>query len=194
MKRLAECTICGASVEAGKRGSLPKYCERCRYNRQLEASQRWKSRNAEQVKAYRDEYYADPANREASQAKCRANYAKDRDGRAKYRRRIYLERQQATGAATVRDYRQRNPGKHAEIENRRRARKLAQFVAAVDPADVYERAGGLCGICGEPVADSERSLDHIIPLALGGTHEPVNVQLAHRVCNSRKGARLRLAA
>jgi 5-methylcytosine-specific restriction endonuclease McrA len=33
-------------------------------------------------------------------------------------------------------------------------------------------------------------MDHIVPFAAGGTHEPANVQLAHRVCNSRKGARL----
>jgi len=30
------------------------------------------------------------------------------------------------------------------------------------------------------------SIDHIIPLANGGTHEPKNVQIAHFICNSIK--------
>jgi 5-methylcytosine-specific restriction endonuclease McrA len=30
------------------------------------------------------------------------------------------------------------------------------------------------------------SLDHILPLSKGGTHEPRNVQLAHLGCNVRK--------
>lgn len=33
-------------------------------------------------------------------------------------------------------------------------------------------------------------LDHIIPLAMGGTHEPKNVQLAHFICNSYKSAKV----
>ena len=31
---------------------------------------------------------------------------------------------------------------------------------------------------------------HIIPLALGGTHEAANLQWAHLICNIRKGARM----
>jgi 5-methylcytosine-specific restriction endonuclease McrA len=30
------------------------------------------------------------------------------------------------------------------------------------------------------------TLDHVVPLAKGGTHEPANTQIAHAVCNSRK--------
>jgi 5-methylcytosine-specific restriction endonuclease McrA len=30
------------------------------------------------------------------------------------------------------------------------------------------------------------SLDHILPLARGGAHDHSNLQLAHRICNSRK--------
>jgi hypothetical protein len=35
-----------------------------------------------------------------------------------------------------------------------------------------------------------RVLDHIIPLALGGTHTQGNVRIAHWLCNARKGARM----
>ncbi|WP_227979969.1 HNH endonuclease [Nocardia spumae] len=32
------------------------------------------------------------------------------------------------------------------------------------------------------------TIDHLIPLSLGGTHEPANVATACFLCNSRKGA------
>ena len=57
-----------------------------------------------------------------------------------------------------------------------------------------ERDHGICAICGKPVNmetdacnNEYGSIDHIIPLAKGGTHTWDNVQLAHRVCNSKKG-------
>jgi len=56
------------------------------------------------------------------------------------------------------------------------------------------RDGVACGICGDPVdMDLRRSqsgmcasVDHVIPRALGGTHEPENLQLAHLYCNQVK--------
>lgn len=106
------------------------------------------------------------------------------------RRHQYVTNQKATAAEKLRLYRLANPGKHAEQEQRRRARKLAAFVAPVDPDVIYERDGGICQLCGEPVDRSVATIDHIIPFARGGTHEPANVQLAHGPCNSRKGSKL----
>lgn len=62
------------------------------------------------------------------------------------------------------------------------------------------RDGANCGICGEPVdmelkrSDSLMcpSVDHIIPRAKGGTHEPDNLQLAHLYCNHVKSDRVAL--
>ena len=58
---------------------------------------------------------------------------------------------------------------------------------------IYHRDHGLCGICGLPVPYDKApekiwsaTIDHIIPLSQGGTHEPGNCQLAHRLCNSIK--------
>ena len=63
-------------------------------------------------------------------------------------------------------------------------------------ADVIARDGWTCGICGgqvdptlrRPDLDS-RSLDHVLPISLGGPHMLANAQLAHLGCNLRKGAR-----
>lgn len=189
--RIASCVECGVAFQSGQRGKLATLCPSCKYQRSVVASRAWKERNPQHIAAYRAAYDADESHREAMRERARKRQANaDKARVAAYRRKLYEERQRPTAAAKMREYRKRNPGKHAEIENRRRARKLAQFVAPVDPTAIRERDGGLCGICGSEVAIAEQSLDHIIPLALGGTHEPANVQIAHRRCNSRKGARL----
>lgn len=85
----------------------------------------------------------------------------------------------------------------AEHRSTRRARKRDAFVAHVNRRAIYERDGWMCGICGDPV-DREAKvpdpaapvLDHIVPLARGGTHEPANVRCAHFYCNNVKSDRL----
>lgn len=58
------------------------------------------------------------------------------------------------------------------------------------PIDIYERDKWSCGICHRKVNRNLKhpnpmspSLDHIIPIALGGLHERKNVQIAHLSCN-----------
>lgn len=82
--------------------------------------------------------------------------------------------------------------------NRRRARLLDAFVAHVDPQAIWDRDGGICQLCDEPIDPGlawpdpmSKTLDHVLPLATGGTHEPANVQLAHALCNCIKGDRIR---
>jgi 5-methylcytosine-specific restriction endonuclease McrA len=71
----------------------------------------------------------------------------------------------------------------------RRARKLAAFVEVVDPMVVYDRDGGLCGLCGSSVDREDFHVDHIVPFAAGGEHSYANTQLAHARCNRVKGAK-----
>lgn len=48
--------------------------------------------------------------------------------------------------------------------------------------------GKICAICGKPIEDDEDiTVDHILPRALGGSTTYDNLQLAHRLCNLRKG-------
>lgn len=50
-----------------------------------------------------------------------------------------------------------------------------------------ERRGGLiCPLCGDPIAPSDKSVDHIVPLSKGGANELNNLQLTHKVCNNVK--------
>lgn len=64
----------------------------------------------------------------------------------------------------------------------------------VDPFDVYEAAGWVCGICGEQINpdlawphERSKTLDHIDAVTLGGPHERANLQPAHLICNILKG-------
>jgi len=51
---------------------------------------------------------------------------------------------------------------------------------------VYEKAGGCCMLCGQRLLLGNMTLDHIIPLSMGGEDEIVNLQAAHRECNQFK--------
>ena len=84
-----------------------------------------------------------------------------------------------------------------EAGHRRRARLRNAYRAKVTPSKVYERDAYKCHLCGKRTkADAKvphpqaPTLDHIVPLAKGGTHEPSNVATACFICNSRKGDRV----
>jgi len=88
------------------------------------------------------------------------------------------------------DFRHANFHKH-------RANKFDAFVELINRKDVFERDNYICQICKQPTlpnVESSHSLfptvDHIIPLSKGGTHEYSNVQCAHLGCNSSKGNKI----
>jgi hypothetical protein len=54
--------------------------------------------------------------------------------------------------------------------------------------EIAERDNWECHICRKPVKQTDWSMDHLIPMSQGGWHLRSNVALAHRLCNSRRGA------
>lgn len=88
-------------------------------------------------------------------------------------------------------------GRAADWRARRRAMEKGAKVSRGRRLDVLERDGYVCQLCGEP---TDRSVtyphpdypvvDHRVPLARGGAHEPSNWQTAHNRCNAAKGDRL----
>lgn len=81
-------------------------------------------------------------------------------------------------------------------KDRYRARKQGAFVAEVWRERVFRRDRWMCKLCNKRVARTQvvphpkaAVLDHMVPLAEGGTHEPANVQCAHFMCNSIKSHR-----
>lgn len=82
---------------------------------------------------------------------------------------------------------------HKFGKRKRRQQIEDAFVEDVDLWRVYRTDGGICGICGLPTPSTSESsniwgitVDHKVPLSLGGNHSYRNCQLAHRLCNSLK--------
>jgi len=80
-----------------------------------------------------------------------------------------------------------------DCEHRRRARKMGAAHERISVSYIYERDAWRCGICHKRVDKAlayphrmSASLDHVVPLAHGGTHTKANVQLAHWICNCKK--------
>ena len=86
-------------------------------------------------------------------------------------------------------WRAAHPEKHREYAHRRRALLRRQFVAPVDAQLIYARDRGRCHICRKRVKQADASMDHLIPISLGGIHAPWNVRLAHLKCNLRRNNR-----
>jgi 5-methylcytosine-specific restriction endonuclease McrA len=64
----------------------------------------------------------------------------------------------------------------------------------VNKRKVFQRDGWRCQLCGCKVKQSKQwtrnqaTVDHIVPISLGGEHSYANVQTACWACNTRKGA------
>ena len=102
----------------------------------------------------------------------------------------------ATNCGVCRRCRRRRFNRDRGASDRARARAYGVQYEPISRAVVYERDGWTCGICLEPVDPALRgpnpmsaSLDHVKPLSRGGDHLYSNVQCAHFLCNSLKGAR-----
>ncbi|MDE2020582.1 MAG: HNH endonuclease [Patescibacteria group bacterium] len=75
-------------------------------------------------------------------------------------------------------------------QNNRRARELSAkgIITNSDVEKIYNLQRCKCAWCRKPLKFSLIYRDHIIPLALGGTNYPRNIQLLCRACNARKQA------
>lgn len=93
--------------------------------------------------------------------------------------------------------RRRNNRENWRHVQRRRAALRSAEAEMFSPREIYARDKWICGICGDLIDRTRRapdpaspSIDHIVPLVLGGPHTRANTQAAHLGCNSRKGGRL----
>lgn len=83
-----------------------------------------------------------------------------------------------------------------EKNRRRRAAKRGGASEPYTLAEIALRDDFNCGLCGKSVPMAVKvpeplapTIDHIVPISKGGDDTRANVQLAHFVCNSRKGPR-----
>lgn len=164
----------------------------------------WRRRNPNYRKDRSDEQ------RERVRVRRHDRYHNDPDYREelKRRQRTYYERMSQDD-----EWRRQRNEKMREVmkrpENRARTRvrvlkrkRIKANVSAelIDSEAIFQRDGWICQLCFEEVDPllfwphpESPSLDHIVPLSLGGSHTEDNVQLAHLRCNISKGNRYEVA-
>lgn len=81
-------------------------------------------------------------------------------------------------------------------QRKRTEKKKGLNADNIDYLEIFNRDKWICQLCNKKVNKDLKhphpmsaTIDHIIPLSKGGTHETKNVQLAHYLCNMKKGNR-----
>jgi hypothetical protein len=90
--------------------------------------------------------------------------------------------------ASVKAYRKKNPDKVREWSTTRHKRKTGRLPKNTVKNKMLLQSG-LCIYCKCDVT-IKYHVDHIIPLAKGGKHEPSNIQILCPSCNVKKSAKL----
>lgn len=83
-------------------------------------------------------------------------------------------------------YQQSHREQYRSRNQKRRALKVGVEHQPYKAEEIYKRDRDFCRLCFKRVAKADRSIDHILPISLGGADAPYNVQLAHKRCNLSK--------
>ena len=108
----------------------------------------------------------------------------------KAKSRKWQQANKAKAYERVKKWKQSNPDKLKQIKLRSAHKRRSAFgVLSRDiTSRLFEQQNGLCACCGASLENGFH-LDHILPLALGGTNTDDNVQLLTPTCNLKKGAK-----
>ncbi len=151
------------------------------------ASNQWYVTNKDKAKAYNAKWYTDNADKRiAKGAKWRAsNPDKVKMSSAKW----YVNNT-AKANATNTKWRINNPKSvRIHYQNRRAKEKMIGGKLSVGLSDrLMKLQRGKCACCGLPLGEKYH-LDHIMPLALGGSNTDDNIQLLRSQCNHQKHAK-----
>ncbi len=80
------------------------------------------------------------------------------------------------------------PGKTAVCDTCKQAATYANPTYRANAGEMKRaaRQGVLCCICSQPITDlADLSIEHLVPVREGGSHERSNLDYAHGRCNSR---------
>ena len=93
----------------------------------------------------------------------------------------------------MRDWQRNNRDKLRVVEANNKKMRRAAFVERIEFLEVWNRDKGTCQLCGKLLSQETKfpdwespTIDHIVPIAKGGTHEYANVQLTCWRCNHSK--------
>jgi 5-methylcytosine-specific restriction endonuclease McrA len=140
-----------------------------RNQRRLEGLRSWRERNKAHVKAYAKQWSAKTPGLHSLK---------------------WRQKNPEKVIAYTAEYNRHNKDKKAILESHRRARKAASegSYTPSDIADIRRMQKDKCAYC-KVKLKGRGHIDHIIPLARGGTNYRSNLQLTCRSCNCRKHAK-----
>lgn len=190
-----DCKPCGRARDAARYAANP-HLAKARYeawiaknaDRAKATSAAWRAANRDKIRAKKAADYA--ANAEKIKARSAAWHAANKE-KARANKAAWKaanpEKVKAGNAA----YLQSNLDKHRANQHARRARKSASggklSIGLAEKLFKLQKGKCACG-CKQPLGD-DYHLDHIMPLALGGSNTDDNIQLLRAWCNVSKGAK-----
>jgi 5-methylcytosine-specific restriction endonuclease McrA len=143
--------------------------------------------NREKVNARRHQYRLDHL--EYERERDRQRNIDDRIKRRAQHQQYYREHADHI-KAYIKQWQQENPEKIRAHRHRRRAQRANSDKHFTSDDIELQRKGQAdnCWWCGKPMG-KDWTVDHVVPLAKGGTNWPENIVLAHKSCNSSKGTK-----
>jgi 5-methylcytosine-specific restriction endonuclease McrA len=144
----------------------------------------WSKKNPERVKSYLSAWYS--RNKDHCSAYTKAWHAA-RPGYSAEKAREWLEGNREYRAAQTKAFRQQNPERiKAQGLRRRNAGPLPH---PIELKRIFKSQKGRCAYCRTDLTKlptMDVHLDHITPVAKGGTNIPSNLQFCCKPCNLRK--------
>jgi len=171
-----KCFLCGTEKEScefsppspSKKGRANNICKDC-YNKRHRG---YRAKDVEKARQYgRDRYHKDPDKANAMTRKWQSEHPE-------------------TVKATFKERYSRNPDKIL-AKNRNRDAKIRGNVGGVTEREwkeVKDRHENKCLCCG--ASEVNLTMDHVVPLKLGGLHSADNIQPLCLSCNCSKGAKI----
>lgn len=196
---LKTCTKCGVEkprtaeffyVRSSTADGLAYACKPCSRKDPAKAAEdwrRWAERHPEEARERQRRYRLSHSSERAElNRQWRLLHA---EHRAAYKR-SYNATHQEQNSASHHSWQERNRDHvRAEVRNRSALLRGASGThTALDVAAQRSRQRGLCYWCGEKVG-RHYHVDHVMPLALGGSNGPENIVIACAPCNLSKNAK-----
>ena len=175
-----------------------KFCKVCQCETERHADGRcrpckraylykWRTENPEKFRAIQDKW--DEANKEKMQQAAHDLYLEKRDQKIEYAKNYY-EANKESLKPKKRQWQQSNlEACRISHANRRAAKEFSGGVLSKNlKSKLFALQRGKCACCRQPLGDKYH-LDHIMPLALGGSNTDDNIQLLRQRCNNQKHAK-----
>lgn len=166
---------------ADKKREIDKRWKTENKDRARENQRKWRAKNLDKLREYFREY------REKNLSlvqKIRRNWKENN----REKKRDSNRKWSANHPGYYQEWKQKNPDVRRANEQNRRSRILGNGgrIAAKEWGELKKKYNYTCLCCGRKEPEIELSLDHVLPISLGGKNVIENAQPLCRSCNSKK--------